>query len=169
MNVVRRYADALVVMALLMLLSCGNKESQEGARSMKGSVERLSPVGLHKNPAYSQAIVVNGTVKTIYVGGQNAVNAAGEVVGKGDLGEQTDQALRNAQVVLAAAGAALEHVVKWTIFIVQGQAIGPGFEAYQRVWGDRPNPPLVTAVFVAGLANPDFLIEIEAVAVVPEE
>lgn len=136
---------------------------------MNDSVERLSPDGLHKNSAYSQAVVVSGNVKTVYVGGQNAVNGAGEVVGKGDLRAQTEQSLSNVQVALAAGGAALEHVVKWTIFIVQGQSIGPGFEAYQRVWGDRPNPPLVTAVFVAGLANPDFLIEIEAVAIVPEK
>ena len=40
---------------------------------MKGSVRHLSPDGLHKNPAYSQAVVVNGNVKTVYVGGQNAV------------------------------------------------------------------------------------------------
>lgn len=164
----RTYAGALVVMTLLTLLGCGDKDRQEKGTAMKGNVERLSPEGLHKNPAYSQAVVVNGNVKTVYVGGQNAVNAAGEVVGKGDLRAQTEQALANAQVALAAGGATLEHVVKWTLFIVQGHAIGPGFEAYQRVWGNRP-APLVTAVFVAGLANPDFLLEIEAVAVVPEE
>jgi len=136
---------------------------------MKGSVQHLNPDSLHKNPAYSQAVVVTGNVRTVYVGGQNAVNAAGEIVGKGDIKAQTEQVLRNVEAVLAAGGARLEHVIKWNVYIVQGQPLLPGFEAFQRAWGQRPNPPAVTGLFVAGLANPDFLVEIEAVAVVPEE
>jgi enamine deaminase RidA (YjgF/YER057c/UK114 family) len=136
---------------------------------MKGSVQHLNPDSLHKNPAYSQAIVVTGNVRTVYVGGQNAVNAAGEIVGKGDIKAQTEQVLRNVEAALAAGGARLEHVVKWNVYIVQGQSLLPGFEAFQRAWGERPNPPLITGIFVAGLAHPDFLVEIEAVAVVPQE
>jgi enamine deaminase RidA (YjgF/YER057c/UK114 family) len=52
---------------------------------MKGSVEYLNPEGLHKNPAYSQAVVTTGNVRTVYVGGQNAVDASGEVVGRGNM------------------------------------------------------------------------------------
>ncbi len=48
---------------------------------MRGSVEHLNPDGLHKNPAYSQAVVATGDVQTVYVGGQNAVDTAGNVVG----------------------------------------------------------------------------------------
>lgn len=136
---------------------------------MKGSVQHLNPDSLHKNPAYSQAVVVTGNVRTVYVGGQNAVNAAGEIVGKGDIKAQTEQVLRNVEAALAAGGARLEHVIKWNVYIVQGQSLLPGFEAFQRAWGERPNPPAVTGLFVAGLASPDFLVEIEAVAVVPEE
>ena len=50
---------------------------------MAGSVERLNPEGLHKNPAYSQAVVTTGNMKTVYVGGQNAVDVSGNVVGSG--------------------------------------------------------------------------------------
>jgi len=63
----------------------------------------------------------------------------------------------------------LEHVVKWNVYIVQGQSVVSGFEAFRHAWGDRPNPPTVTVLFVAGLANPDFLVEIDAIAVVPQE
>ena len=135
---------------------------------MKGSVQYLNPDGLHKNPAYSQAVVVAGNAKTVYVGGQNAVNASGQIVGKGDLEAQTEQVLRNVETALAAGGAKLEHVVKWNVYIMQGQSVLPGFDAFRRAWGDRPNPPTVTVLFVAGLANPDFLVEIDAIAVVPE-
>jgi enamine deaminase RidA (YjgF/YER057c/UK114 family) len=132
-----------------------------------GTVEYLNPAGLHKNQAFTNVIVVSGAAKTIYIGGQDAVDAAGNIVGKGDIAAQTQQALANVQIALAAGGATLEHVIKWTIFIVQGQPLGPAFEVAQRVWGDRPNPPAITGAFVAGLANPDFLIEIEAIAVTP--
>jgi enamine deaminase RidA (YjgF/YER057c/UK114 family) len=132
-----------------------------------GTVEYLNPAGLHKNQAFTNVIVVSGAAKTIYIGGQDAVDAAGNIVGKGDIAAQTQQALANVQIALAAGGATLEHVIKWTIFIVQGQSLGPAFEVAQRVWGDRPNPPAITGAFVAGLANPDFLIEIEAIAVTP--
>jgi hypothetical protein len=60
--------------------------------AMKGSVQHLSPDGLHKNPAYSQAIAVTGPVRTVYVGGQNAVDSAGSIVGKGDIRAQTERA-----------------------------------------------------------------------------
>lgn len=132
------------------------------------SVEYLNPDGLHQNPAFTNVVVVTGSAKTIYIGGQNGVNASGEIVGQGDLKAQAVQVFKNLQTALAAAGASLEHVIKWNIYVVQGQPLHPGFEAFQEVWGNRPNPPAITMMVVAGLANPDFLIELDAVAVVPE-
>ncbi len=58
---------------------------------MRGSVQHLNPEDLHKNPAYSQAVVTTGNIKTVYVGGQNAVNTSGEVIGKGDIAAQAEQ------------------------------------------------------------------------------
>lgn len=136
--------------------------------SASGQVQYLSPDTMNKNPAFSQVVVVSGAAKTVYVGGQDAVNASGEIVGKGDIKAQTEQVLKNIQTALEAAGARLEHVVKWNIYLVQGQPLLPGFEAYQRVWGNRQNPPAVSMMYVAGLAHPDFLIEMDAIAVVPE-
>jgi enamine deaminase RidA (YjgF/YER057c/UK114 family) len=132
------------------------------------AVHHLNPDGLAKNPAFTNVIVVAGAVKTVYIGGQNAVDASGAIVGKGDIRAQTEQVMQNIQIALAAGGANLEHVIKWNVYLLQGQPIQPGFEVFQRFWGDRPNPPAVTGVIVAGLAHPDFLVEIEAVAVVPQ-
>jgi enamine deaminase RidA (YjgF/YER057c/UK114 family) len=132
-----------------------------------GSVEHLNPETLHHNPAFTQAVAVSGAVKTVYVGGQNAVDASGTIVGKGDIGAQTEQVMHNIQAALAAGGASLEHVIKWNVYLLQGQPLQPGFEVFQRVWGRRPNPPAISAMMVAGLANPDFLVEIDAIAVVP--
>jgi enamine deaminase RidA (YjgF/YER057c/UK114 family) len=136
---------------------------------MRGSVEHLNPEGLLKNTAYSPAVVTTGDVKTVYVGGQNAVDASGEVVGKGEIETQAEQIFKNLEAALAGGGAKLDHVIKWNIYVVQGQPPQPAFEVFQRVWGNRPSPPLITLLFVSGLAHPDYLMEIEAVAVVPQE
>jgi enamine deaminase RidA (YjgF/YER057c/UK114 family) len=152
-----------------VLAGCRHADRKKGNTAMKGRVEHLNPDGLPRNPAFSQAVAVTGTVRTLYVGGQDAVDASGKIVGKGDLKTQSEQVLRNVETALAAGGATLEHVVKWNVYIVQGQSPLPGFEAFRRAWGDRPDPPTVTVLFVAGLAHPDFLVEIDAIAVVPQE
>ncbi len=129
-------------------------------------VTHVNPDTMHQNSAFSQAVVVEGSARTIYVGGQNAVDAQGTIVGIGDIAAQTEQIFANLESVLAAAGATLHDIIKVTIFIVQGNDLGPGFAVYQQKWGTVARPPAVSAAFVAGLAHPDFLVEIEAVAVV---
>ena len=133
----------------------------------EGRVEFLNPDGLPRNPAFSNVAVVSGTVRTIYIGGQDAVDAEGNIVGVGDLAAQTEQVLLNLRTALAAADASPEHVVKWNIFVVEGQDFATGYAAFQRVWGDQPNPPVITAAVVKGLARPDLLVEMDAIAVVP--
>ncbi len=86
---------------------------------MRGNVRHLNPEGLHKNPAYSQAVVTTGNVKTVYVGGQNAVDASGEVVGEGDIKAQAEQIFKNLETALAAGGARLDHVIKWNTYVVK--------------------------------------------------
>jgi enamine deaminase RidA (YjgF/YER057c/UK114 family) len=137
------------------------------ATAADGRVEFMNPDGLPRNPAFSNVAVVSGIVRTIYIGGQDAVDGDGNIVGVGDLAAQTEQALRNLRTALEAAGAGPEHVVKWNVLVVEGQDFATGYAAFQRVWGDRPNPPVITAAVVKGLARPEFLVEIDAIAVVP--
>ncbi len=136
--------------------------------STHGQVQYLNPDHLSKNPAFTNVIVVSGSVKTIYIGGQDSIDASGTIVGKGDIKQQTERVLNNLQVALQTSNAELEHIIKWNIYVVQGQPIQPAFEVFQRIWGRRPNPPAITVMFVSGLANPDFLVEMDAIAVVPE-
>jgi enamine deaminase RidA (YjgF/YER057c/UK114 family) len=124
----------------------------------------LNPDSLIRNPAFSQAVVVEGPAKTIYVGGQNAVRPDGAVVGS-TLAEQTRQALLNVQAALAAAGATLHDVVRWTIAIVDGHPPAEGFAAFGEAWGNAGDPPAISVHIVSGLASPQFLVEIDAVAV----
>lgn len=132
-----------------------------------GSVSYVDPDELHKNPAFTNVVVVEGPVRTVHVGGQNAVDASGNIVGKGDVAAQTEQVLRNLRAALEAGGAGPEHVIKWRLYLVTGVDLQQGFSAFQSAWGHPANPPAITAAFVAGLANPEFLVEMDAVAVVP--
>jgi enamine deaminase RidA (YjgF/YER057c/UK114 family) len=133
----------------------------------EGQVQYINPDGLIKNPAFTNVVVVSGPVKTVYIGGQDAINGKGEIVGKGDIKKQVEQVMENLQTALKAGGAELEHVIKWQICVVQGNPIQPALGVFRQVWGNRPNPPAITMLFVAGLANPEFLVEMDAVAVVP--
>lgn len=129
------------------------------------AIQHINPVGMHHNPAFSQAILLPAGARTLLIGGQNAVDAQGQIVGKGDLGAQTAKALENLQRCLDAAGASLEQLVQVKLYLAGDVDLRPGFAAWMAVWGNRKNPPTVTGLRVHGLAHPDFLIEIEAVAV----
>jgi enamine deaminase RidA (YjgF/YER057c/UK114 family) len=141
-------------------------QDEKGSVMHDLSITHVNPDGMHNNPAFSQAVTVEGNAKTIYVGGQNAVGPDGTIVGEGDLGAQVVQTLKNLETVLAAAGATRQDVMKWTIFVLQGQDLMTGFAAFQKQWGPMEKAPAISAAFVAGLANPAYLVEIEAVAVV---
>jgi enamine deaminase RidA (YjgF/YER057c/UK114 family) len=132
-----------------------------------GSVRYIDPDSLNNNPAFTN-VVVEGNVKTVHIGGQDALNASGEIVGKGDIVAQIEQILANLRTALAAGGAEPEHIIKWNIYVVEGQSLQGAFAAFQNAWPQTPNPPAITLVFVSGLAHPDFLVEMDAVAVVPQ-
>ena len=136
---------------------------------MAAQIEHINPDGLIKNPAFTQVVTVTGPVKTVYIGAQNAVDGNRNIVGKGDIGAQTEQILKNIGVCLAAAGARKEHLISWNIFVAEGQDLTPAFEAGMRWWGENTKPPLNNVVLVSGFVPSDFLISIDAIAVVPQE
>jgi enamine deaminase RidA (YjgF/YER057c/UK114 family) len=129
----------------------------------------LSPEGLHKNPAFTQAISVTGPHRTIYVGGQNAVDAGGNIIGKGDIQKQAEQTAQNLLTALSAGGAGLKDVVKMNINVIQGQSLQAAMIGAQSKLGRTEKPPTITVLYVSGLAHPDFLIEIDAIAVLDEK
>jgi enamine deaminase RidA (YjgF/YER057c/UK114 family) len=131
------------------------------------TIEPINPETLAMPRGYSHAISVSGNHKTIYVGGQDAVNQNGELVGKGNLKEQTEQVLSNIGKILEKAGGKLENAVKFNIYLVQGQNPQAGFQVFQQKWKSK-TLPAITVLFVAGLGNPEWLLEIDAIAVIPE-
>lgn len=130
------------------------------------SIEFLNPPWLC--PTYGWTHVVSATGgKTIHVSGQVGINERGEVIGCGDLRAQTEQAFHNVAVALAAAGATFRDVVKTSLFVV---GLKPEYVPIIREVRGRyvsaDHPPASTLVGVFALIGPDWLIEIEAVAVV---
>ncbi len=124
----------------------------------------INPASLHRNPAFSQGVLIEGPGSLLIVGGQNGVDAEGNIVSP-ELGAQTEQALRNLLAVLAEVGATQEHVAKMTIYVAAGSDIAEGYAASQRAWG--PHPTAISVLLVPGFARPGILVEIDALAQVP--
>lgn len=122
--------------------------------------------GLLKTPSYSHAAVASGA-RTIYTAGQVAVDENGALVGGNDLAAQSAQVMENLGKALAAGGASFADVVKITTYVVgykpeHRAIIG---QARAKFFAGR-TPPASTLVGVAALAAPEWLIEIEAIAVI---
>ncbi|MBE9461645.1 RidA family protein [Dyadobacter subterraneus] len=136
---------------------------------MDSGITYLNPDELLKNPAFSQIAVTKGNGSTIYIGGQNAITKDLEIIGKGDITRQTEYVLQNIETALSSCGATLDDLFKLTIYILQGQDVRKGFEGAQGFIKKLKNPPVISGIVVAGLANPDYLVEIEAVAFKKDE
>jgi enamine deaminase RidA (YjgF/YER057c/UK114 family) len=122
-----------------------------------------NPSGLHRNPAFSQAVEVAPNTSLLFIGGQNGTDASGAIVGD-TVETQTTQALANLKTAMEAAGGSLADIAKWTILATDTGDIESGLSAFQSFWDPDIPPPAITVQIVAGLAHPDFLVEIEVVA-----
>lgn len=126
----------------------------------------INPPGLLRPGTYTPAVVASGG-RTVYIAGQVAQNERGEVVGKGDLEAQAEQVYRNLGLALEGAGATFNDLVKITVYVV-------GFKPEHRDLMSRvrarhvskDNPPASTLVGVQSLAKPEYLVEVEGIAVI---
>ncbi len=124
-------------------------------------IERIQPDTLPGSTLYSPVV---RTGNTIYVAGQVSQNANGEVVGAGNFRAQADQVIENLRNALAAAGATFEHLVRITIYVTDARYRDDMRDVTRQYFGKAL--PTSTLLVVAALARPDFLLEIDAIAVV---
>lgn len=117
-------------------------------------------------PAAQYAHVVLGTGRFVAVSGQLALDEEGGLVGEGDPAAQARQVFENLRRCLAAAGATFDDVVKLTYFVTD-MAYMPAVRAARAEHIPDDRLPTASAVQVAGLVRPEFLLEVEALAVVP--
>ena len=110
---------------------------------------------------YSHVVVVEAK-KTIFVSGQLARDAKGEVVGKGDMRAQIRQTGENIKAALTAAGASLNDIVKTNTYVTNIEEFFKHTDVRMEYFGAMPTS---TTIEVSKLAHPDLLVEIEVVAV----
>ncbi len=112
-------------------------------------------------------VVVSAPGKTLYISGQVPVNEAGLIVGAGDLKAQTTQVFENLRYCLRFAGANFEDIVKVTTYVVNYKPADIDvIREVRKGYLSKENPPASTLVGVQALAHPEYMIEIEVVAVV---
>ncbi|MBX9963929.1 MAG: RidA family protein [Burkholderiales bacterium] len=138
------------------------------ARADDFAVEHLRPQGLFASPMFSQVTtVVEG--KLIFVSGQVSWDDKGQVMFPGDLRAQTRQTFENMKVALAAAGATIDNVLKFNIYVVNLDRAKWKIVGEERAKYINPEKaPASTMVGVPGLVLEELLIEIEAVAVIAD-
>ena len=128
--------------------------------------QHLNPEGVSKPANYTH--VVSGTGRVVYISGQVPADTEGKVVGEGDFAAQADKVFENLATCLASVSATFADVVKLTTYIVNYSSdLRPLLQAARAKHLPAENPPASTLVGVQALAIPGYMIEIEAVAILP--
>lgn len=123
------------------------------------------PTGVAKPGGhYSHGVIVEAS-RTLYLAGQVPLDENGNLVAKGDVGAQARQALENLRRVVEAAGGNIADIAKTTVFVTSIDHRGPVGQARKEFFGD--DPPANTFLVISSLADPDFLVEIEAIVPLP--
>ena len=126
-------------------------------------IEHVDPESVRTSPAFSQGTIAPAG-RTLYVGGQNGIDASGTMA-EGVVA-QTAQAIANVVAVLAAAGATPDDVAKLTVHLADSVDATEAYRASVAAWGEHRTA--VTVVFVSRLGLPGALVEIDAIAAVPD-
>jgi len=132
------------------------------------TIRYVNPPTLANSPGYSQVVEAR-PARSVYVSGQVALDRDGNPVGAGDLRAQTEQVFLNLQAALAAVGAGFTHVVKLTYFVTELDQ--DKLMLIREVRGrylDVSQAPASTLVQVVKLFRPELLIEVDAIALIPE-
>jgi enamine deaminase RidA (YjgF/YER057c/UK114 family) len=130
-------------------------------------VEYINPGTLPRAIGYSHSVKVTGGA-LIFVSGQIPLNHQGELVGAGDLRKQSEQVFENIRAVLKESGATMSHLIKLTYYVVNLQLSDSlMLRELRESFLDQTHPPVSTMVGVMSLFDPRWLIEIEAVALIP--
>ena len=129
------------------------------------TVTVVNPPGLKQQPYYNHAKIRRGT--PVHATGQVAWDAAGEVVGVGDIDAQVAQTYKNIGLLLAGLGATPDDIVKTVTYVTD-----PGFAAAihrgRQAFFAAAELPASTFIQVAGLADPRLLLEIDVVVMIPD-
>jgi enamine deaminase RidA (YjgF/YER057c/UK114 family) len=124
----------------------------------------INPETMHRPAGYTHVVEVTAG-RPVYIAGQVALDPTGTLVGPGDVRVQARQVFDNLRSALQAVGAGFEQLVKLTYYLVDATQL-PVVREVRDQYVNTQQPPASTAVEVRRLARDDFLIEVEAVAVI---
>jgi len=134
--------------------------------STSSNVRFINPATLAPSRGYSHVAEVTGG-RTIYIAGQVAFDQEGKMVGEGDLQAQARQVFENLKAALEAVGADFGHVVKLGIFVLDAKQMQIVRDVRDQ-YINTANPPVSTALEISNFVRDGLLIEVDAVAVVPD-
>ncbi len=124
--------------------------------------EVRSPKVFKSTAPFSLATRTTGT-NLLHISGQVAQGLDGETVGKGDIQKQTVQVLENMKALVEEAGGSLADIARIVVYLTAREHLPTVMEVRRRYF--KEPYPATTAVVVVGLANPEWMVEIEATAV----
>src|SRR5882724_5415363 len=154
----------LVAAAVTVAAAAGAASSAQAQG--RADVRYSNPSGMSSPPTYSHVVEVNGPHRTVYIAGQTGADASGKVAQ--GFRAQALQVMENLKTALASVGGDFEHVVKLNSYLTDIEANANEFrEVRARYFTNKSALPAATLVQVARLANPNFLLEVEVIAVLP--
>jgi enamine deaminase RidA (YjgF/YER057c/UK114 family) len=155
------------VIAAAVTMAAAGAAASGGAQAQTPSNLRFSnPPGMSTPPSYSHVVEVNGPHRTVYLAGQTGVDATGKIAE--GFRAQIVQVMENIKTALASVGGGFEHIVKLTSYLTNLEANGAEFrEVRGSYFPNKQALPASTLLQVSRLANPAFLVEVEAVAILP--
>jgi enamine deaminase RidA (YjgF/YER057c/UK114 family) len=148
--------STIVATALLTLIGAA-------ALAQSGRLRHLNPQALFTPTGYTHVVTpLRG--RLVFIAGQVAADKAGAVIGKGDFKTQAQQVFENLQAAIEAAGGTMADIAKINVYVTDTSQLAAMGEVRQQYF--PANPPVSTLVQVVRLAREEYLIEIEAIAVV---
>jgi reactive intermediate/imine deaminase len=144
--------------------------SWPGFSQTENSLVKFSnPASVSQPKGYSHSAEIDlGNCRMIVISGQIALDNKGNLIGKDNLAEQTEQVFTNIKNIVAESGGTLDDVVKIGIYMIDVTQI-QAFREVRNKFFNPQKPPTSTLVQVSKLAREDLLIEIEATAIIPKK
>jgi enamine deaminase RidA (YjgF/YER057c/UK114 family) len=154
----------IVAAAVTMAAAAGAASGAQG--QTRSNLTFSNPPGMSSPPTYSHIVEVNGPHRTVYIAGQTGADASGKVAQ--GFRAQALQVMENLKTALASVGGDFEHVVKLNSYLTDIETNANEFrEVRARYFTNKSALPASTLVQVVRLANPSYLLEVEAIAVLP--
>ncbi|MEA2990826.1 MAG: hypothetical protein QOG83_3537 [Alphaproteobacteria bacterium] len=155
-----------VAAAVTMAAAAGAVGAAGSAQAQTPNIRFSNPPGMSSPPTYSHVVEVTGPNRTIYIAGQTGADATGKV--KEGFRAQAVQVMENIKTALASVGGGFEHVVKINSYLTNLEANAAEFREVRALYfTNRSALPAATSVQVPRLANVAYLLEVEAIAVLP--